>query len=154
MDHFCGPSLDALQQLHVSPALRTPHLDAGLQVMPHQHSVEGQIPSLTLLATLLWMQPRIQLAFWAARAPCWLTSSTLRCFFSRAALNPFIPQLVLVVHVALTQVQTLHMDLLNLLRFIWAHCSSLSRSLWMASHPSGVSTAQGLASFRYCCFSG
>ena len=26
----------------------------------------------------------------------------------------------------------------NLMRFTWAHCSSLSRSLWMASCPSDV----------------
>ena len=39
-----------------------------------QHGAEGQIPSLTLLATLLWMQPRMLLALWAARAQCWLMS--------------------------------------------------------------------------------
>ena len=33
------------------------------------------------------------------------------------------------------------LDLLNLMRLTWAHCSSLSRSLWMASLPSGVLTA-------------
>jgi len=42
LDHFCGPALDALQQVYVSPVLRTPHLDAVLQVSPHQHRVEGQ----------------------------------------------------------------------------------------------------------------
>jgi len=36
----------------------------------------GTIPSL-LLATLLLMQPRIQLAFWAASIHSWLTSSFL-----------------------------------------------------------------------------
>jgi len=35
----------------------------------------------------------------------------------------------------------LHLTLLNLMRFTWAHFSRLSRSLWMASHLSGVSTA-------------
>ncbi|KAK4830698.1 LOW QUALITY PROTEIN: hypothetical protein QYF61_012867 [Mycteria americana] len=30
-DHFCGPPLDLLQQVHVSPVLRTPELDAVLQ---------------------------------------------------------------------------------------------------------------------------
>jgi len=43
-DHFCGPPLDALQQLHVSPVLRTPRLDAVLQVRPHQHRAEGPSP--------------------------------------------------------------------------------------------------------------
>jgi len=40
-DYFCGPTMGALQQLHVTPVLRTPHLDAVLQVSPHSR-VEGQ----------------------------------------------------------------------------------------------------------------
>jgi len=35
----------------------------------------GRIPSLALLATLLLMQPRTQLAFWAMSAHWWLMSS-------------------------------------------------------------------------------
>ena len=31
-NHFCDPPLEELQQLHISPVLRTPHLDAALQV--------------------------------------------------------------------------------------------------------------------------
>ena len=31
LDHFCGPPLDMLQQVRVSPVLLTPHLDAELQ---------------------------------------------------------------------------------------------------------------------------
>ena len=42
LDHFSGPPLDPLQQLCVSPVLRTPHLDILLQVRSHQHRVEGQ----------------------------------------------------------------------------------------------------------------
>ena len=37
MDHFSGPSLDAL----ISPVL-TPHLDAVLQVRSHQNRLKGQ----------------------------------------------------------------------------------------------------------------
>ena len=48
-------------------------MDAVLQVRCHSAEQRGRIPSLTLLAMLLWMQPRIQLGFWAARAHCWLT---------------------------------------------------------------------------------
>ncbi|KAK4824175.1 LOW QUALITY PROTEIN: hypothetical protein QYF61_011472, partial [Mycteria americana] len=48
-DHFCGPPLDPLQQLHVL-VLRSPELDAVLQ-------------------------PRIRLALWAASAHCRLMSS-------------------------------------------------------------------------------
>jgi len=42
LDHFCSPPLDMLQQVYVSPVLRTPPLDAVLQVSPHQHRAEGQ----------------------------------------------------------------------------------------------------------------
>ena len=42
MDHFCGPRLDTPQQIHGSPVLRTPHLDAVLRVRSHQHSLEEQ----------------------------------------------------------------------------------------------------------------
>ena len=49
--------------------------------------------------------------------------------FSRAVLDPFILQLVLTLEVAVTQVQIVALDLLNLMRLSWAHCSSLSRSM-------------------------
>ena len=32
-DHFCGPPLVVFQQVHISPVLRTPHLDAVLVVL-------------------------------------------------------------------------------------------------------------------------
>ena len=41
---FLQPPLDPLQQLHVSPVLRDPELDAGLQVGSHQSRPEGQNP--------------------------------------------------------------------------------------------------------------
>ncbi|KAK4815585.1 hypothetical protein QYF61_004800 [Mycteria americana] len=41
-DHFCGPPLDPLQQVHVFPVLRAPELDAVLQVGSHQSGGEGQ----------------------------------------------------------------------------------------------------------------
>ena len=49
-DHFCDPPLDMLQQVYV---LRTPHLDAVLQVRSHSAEQRGRITSLTLLAILL-----------------------------------------------------------------------------------------------------
>jgi len=61
-------------------------------------------------------------------------------FLGRVVLNPFVLQFVLVMGVALTQVQHLA------LRFVEPHdvhlgpLLSLSRSLWMTSGPSGVLT--------------
>ena len=37
-------------------------------------------------------------------------------------------------------VQVLHLALLNIMKFSWTHCSSLSRSLWVSTHPSSVLT--------------
>ena len=42
LDHFCGPPWDALQQIHVPPVVRTPHLDTVLQVRPHHRTGEGR----------------------------------------------------------------------------------------------------------------
>ena len=33
LDHFCGPLPDVVQQVHVSPVLRGPHVDTVLQMM-------------------------------------------------------------------------------------------------------------------------
>ncbi|KAJ7420807.1 hypothetical protein WISP_46437 [Willisornis vidua] len=69
------------------------------------------MPSLDLLATLLLMQPRTQLAFWAASPHCCLMSSLthqhLHVLLGRAALDLFIPQPVLIPGVAPAQVQHL-----------------------------------------------
>ncbi|KAK4831083.1 hypothetical protein QYF61_015281 [Mycteria americana] len=109
-DHFCGPPLDPLQQVHVFPVLRAPELDAVLQVGSHQSRVEGQnhLP-----------RPAGHASFDAA----WDTVGLLGCectllarvqlfihqypyvLLPRAALNPFNPQPVLISGVALTQVQ-------------------------------------------------
>ena len=56
--------------------------------------------------------------------------------FTQAVLHPYILQLVLVVGVGMTHVQTSCLALLNLMRFSWAHCSSIS-----LVESSGVSTA-------------
>ena len=42
LDHFCGLPLDTLQQVHLSPVLRTPHEDAVLQMRSHQCRIERQ----------------------------------------------------------------------------------------------------------------
>ncbi|KAK4829890.1 hypothetical protein QYF61_007282 [Mycteria americana] len=68
-DHLHGPSLDSLQQVHVLIMLGAPELDADFRWGLTRAEQSGRITSLDLLATLL-MQPRIQLAFWAASAHC------------------------------------------------------------------------------------
>ena len=106
-DLLCDPPLDALQQVDIFPVLRTPHLDTVLQVRPQQCRAEGQdhLP-----------QPAGQTYFDASQD----TVGFLGCkgtllahvqlpihqypqvFFGRAALNPFIPQFLLVMGVPST----------------------------------------------------
>ena len=52
-----------------------PELDTALQGGSDESGAEGENPPLALLPTLLWMQPRTQLAFWAVSTHCWLTVS-------------------------------------------------------------------------------
>lgn len=60
---------------------------------------------------LLWVQPKIKLAFWAASAHCQVIHiqsfihQYLHILLLRGTLNPFIPQPVLILGVAPTQVQ-------------------------------------------------
>ena len=107
LDHLCGPTLDALQQVCVSPVLRTPHLHAVLQVRPHQRRAEGQDHLLC---------PADHTAFDAAQDMVGFLGceSTLLAHvqlaihqhpqipFGRAVLQSCIPQLILVVGAAAT----------------------------------------------------
>jgi len=58
LEHFCGPPLDALQQLHVSAVLRTPLWTQYSRWGLTSTEQRGRITSLALLATLLLMQPQ------------------------------------------------------------------------------------------------
>ncbi|KAK4810951.1 hypothetical protein QYF61_013359 [Mycteria americana] len=118
-DHFCGPPLDPLQQACVFLVLGTPELDAVLQVGSHQSRVGGQnhLP-----------RPAGHASFDAAQD----TIGFLGCEYTllahvqlfihqypqvllcRAVLNPFIPQSVLIMGIALTQVQALALGLVEL----------------------------------------
>ncbi|KAM9644853.1 uncharacterized protein ACIBXB_013062 [Morphnus guianensis] len=118
-DHFCGPPLDPLQEAHVFPVLRTPELEAALQVGSHQSGAEGQNPL---------PRPAGHTALDAAQG----TAGILGCehtlpahvqlfihqypqvLVHRAALNPFIPHLVMIPGIALTKVQDLALDLVEL----------------------------------------
>ncbi|KAK4816418.1 hypothetical protein QYF61_016854 [Mycteria americana] len=117
-DHFCGPPLDPLQQVHVFPVLRAPELDAGLQVGSHQSGVEGQnhlprpagyisFDAAQDMAGFLGCEhtllARVQL----------FTHQYPQVLLCRASRNPFIPQPVLILGVALTQVQDLALGLVE-----------------------------------------
>ena len=101
-DRSCGSSLDVLGQVHISPVLATPHLDAVLRVESHRRRVEGQDHLL---------QPAGRASFGGAQDAVGFLGceGTLlahiqitihqypQVCFARAVFNPFIPQLVLIV---------------------------------------------------------
>jgi len=100
-DDVCGPPLDPLQQVHVFPVLRAPELDAGLQVGSHQSRVDGQnhLPhpgghaaldaaqdAVGFLGCKCTLSPHVQL----------FIHQYPQVLLSRAPLNPFIAQPVLI----------------------------------------------------------
>ncbi|KAK4826482.1 hypothetical protein QYF61_009478 [Mycteria americana] len=121
-DHLRGFPLDPLQQLHVFPVLRAPELEAALQVGSHQSRAEEQnhLP-----------QPAGHASFDAAQdiVGCLGCECTLS-----AHVQLFIHQYPQSLSSGLPSITsspslTLHLALLNLMRFTGAHFLSLSRSL-------------------------
>jgi len=105
----------------------------------------GPIISFTLVDPLL-MQPGIQLASGAASPCCWLASSfsstRIPKSFSTELLSMHSsPSLYAYLRLSWFKCNTLHMALLNIVRFSWTHFLILSRCLWMASLLSFVSTS-------------
>jgi len=110
VDHFCGLFVATLEQVHASPVLRTPHLEAVLQMRPNQQRAEDQLPHPAGHASFDAAQDTFDLLGCEGTLLAHIQLPILqspRVFFGRAALNPFIPQLVLVMRVASTQVQDL-----------------------------------------------
>ena len=112
MDHFCGSPLDVLHQVHVSPELRTPHLDTVLQVRSQQHQVEGQdyLPHPAGHTSFDAAQDMVGLLGYEASLLAHdqlAIHQYLQVLFVRAVLYSYIPQIVLIVGVASTQVQDL-----------------------------------------------
>ena len=107
-------------QVHVCLILGTPKMDAVLQVGFHRRRVEGQneLPcpaghtSLYIGQDTTGLQSHI----------CWLESNfsstcTPQVLFCGAALNPFIPQPVLILGISLAQGQGLAFHLVELREF-------------------------------------
>ena len=109
-------------------------------------SREDSITSYSLLAASLLKKPRILLAFWAARAHSWLMPSFL-CIRTPKSISAELlsrsssPILYLYLGLPQPKRNTVHLALLNLIQLWWVLFSSLSRSPWMATLPSIVSTA-------------
>jgi len=93
------------------------------------------------------MQPRILLEFWSTSTDYWLMYSfsstrSLKSFSGELISISFSASLYVCLGLPWPKCSTLHLALFNLVIFMWAHFSSLYRSLWMACLPSTVFTAQ------------
>ncbi|KAK4810853.1 LOW QUALITY PROTEIN: hypothetical protein QYF61_008825 [Mycteria americana] len=107
-DRFCGPPLDPRQQVHVLLVLRTPELDAILQVGSHQRGVEGQnhLPRPAGHASLYAAQDTVGFLGCERTLPAHVQLFIHQCpqvLLLRAALNHIIPQPVLKPRIAPTQ---------------------------------------------------
>ena len=158
-----GPSLWSFLWPSSGPTLTNPCLSctwdprAGHWTpggVSQEQSRGAESPPLDMLAILPFMQPGRWFDFCIASAHCQHTSSFSptsiypQVLLHRATLNLVILQSVLMLVIPTPMCRTLHLALLNFLRFTWAHSSSLSRSLWMASLPSSKSIASlSLVSF-------
>lgn len=79
-----------------------------------------------------------QEAAFSAGAYCWLTffgSIRTSCSFSQAAFQLVSLQHILVPGLVPPQVQDFALPLLNCMRFLSAHFSSLCKSIWMHHNP-------------------
>jgi len=109
---------------------------------------KGRITSLYLLAILLLMQPSVQLAFWTESTCCQLLSSFSSTNTPKSFLEGLLSIPSLIPGVAPAQMQDLALGFVEshevhmgpFLQVVQVPLDDIL-SLWMASHPSGVSTA-------------
>lgn len=134
-DHFCGPLLDLLQQLHDFPVLRTCHLDTVFLLGSHRNCSDLFGCSFGhVWLSGLWMH---RAAASPASHPPAATSPP-----HGAALHLFIPQHVLIMGFAIAQVQHLALGFVEHYEVLAGPPLDLSRSsLFMPSIPSGMSNA-------------
>ena len=103
--------------------------------------VDRRITSLDLLAMLCLMQPWTPFTAFAARSHCLLMSKLMSTasFSDKLRFSWVDSSIYRCLGLFLPRCRTLHFPLLNFMRLLSAHFSSLSRSLWMAAQPYGIS---------------
>lgn len=115
--------------------LKALELNTALQIELHENGLEGHLPlpDVTLLKL-----PRMHSTLQAASARCPVTLVSHQMM--PPGLHSMPVQVVIVLGIALTRRRTFYLTVLILMKFTWSHLSSLSKSLWMLSHPSSVSS--------------
>lgn len=126
---FWCPPLNFLQLVNVCLVLRSPKWNAILQMWSKKHWEEGIIPSLVFW---LWLysQPRILLVLIIAKAHSWLILSSLLARAPRSFSTQLLPLQAFPTRYH-SEIFPSHLFLLNFMRSVLAHSTSLSRSLWM-----------------------
>jgi len=120
LDHFCSLPLAALQQVHISPVLRTLNLDIELQVQSVQCRIEGQnhLPRPAGHSSSGAAQHTVFILGHESTLVAYVQHAIhlyLQVLYGRAVLNPFVPELILIAGVVVTQVQYLPLG------FVQAH---------------------------------
>jgi len=109
---YCGSPLDLLQQLLVLFVLGAQNWTQYCRWGPTRAEQRGRITSLNLLVVILLMQPRVQLAFWAASTHCQLTLSlsstgTPKSFFSEMLSSHYLSNTYLCLELPQLRCKTL-----------------------------------------------
>jgi len=118
------PPLDLLQQPHVCPLLKAQGLDAAFSMGPHECRAEGDNPCPHPPGCVsLLVQPRVHsllpfVSFLATRTPKSLSAGLLSV---RSSANLYVYR-----GLPWPRWSTLHLALLNHVRFMCAHFSNLS----------------------------
>lgn len=116
-----------MQQAHVLLVLQTQELNTVLQVELHEGGVEGNNHLPQSAGHLSFNSAQDEVSFLGCkRVFSFLLTRTPKFFSSGLFLIHSLP--VHVPEIALTQVQHLHLILLNCVMFTWGHFSSVSRS--------------------------
>lgn len=134
LNHLCGPLLDSLHYVHPSFLLGRQKLDTAVQAWPHlcwadrrnHHSWPAGNTSAQAAQELVLTHSK-GIFGWSSMFNC----QVLSC---KAAF-----QHVLVYVVIPSQVQDLVLSVVNLMRFLSAHFTSLPKSYRMAAQPPGLS---------------
>lgn len=143
-DHLSSCLLDMFQQLHTILMLGIPGQHAELLMGPRSPARSTAIPLL--------MQSRMQLTsqlqvHTADSLPSFSHTRILTFFLAGLLSISSSPSLHIYWGLLWPKYSTFHEALLNLIRLMWAHSSSLSKLLWMASLTINYSMSDVRAAF-------
>ena len=142
-DHPGSPSLDSY--FHASLALRGPELVRGLQARPHRCQAGSKddlsCPAGDTLPNTAKNIDSLLSSKGTLLTQDHLSFRTPGTFFSAVMLSSWVASgIYWLLGLFLPKCRSLHFTLLKFIRFLSAHSSSLSRSLWIAAWPLWLSS--------------